>query len=230
MRYSFEEVAMEAHVEQQTSTVQRSTLPLYNLGCGGAGALGLERTLRRIPGVRHVYVNPATEMAYVAYDAAQVDVPALTSAVKRAGYGAPGMRSTPQICSAPLSPAQTIQHLDSHIPVPATNAYPAIRHSSFTFNGANSMISFVKSRKGMVLLAVVAIAGYYLATAHTAHVTSYLPYALILLCPLMHLFMHGGHGNHAGHESGTLTQIDSTDHDHTQQGHTQQGHTEKFSR
>lgn len=104
---------MEAHVEQQASAVQRSTLPVYNLGCGGGGALGLERTLRRIPGVRHVYVNPATEMAYVAYDAAQVDVPALTTAVKRAGYGAPSMRSTPQICSAPLSPSQTIQQLDS---------------------------------------------------------------------------------------------------------------------
>lgn len=87
------------------------------------------------------------------------------------------------------------------------------------------MISFLTSRTGMALLAVVAIAGYYLATAHTAHVTSYLPCALFLLCPLMHLFMHGGHGKHADHEQGTLAQLDNTEHDHTHQGHTQQGHT-----
>jgi hypothetical protein len=103
-----------------------------------------------------------------------------------------------------------------------SSSNPAIQ---FMFKGANSMISFLTSRTGMVLLAVVAIAGYYLATAHTAHVTSYLPYALFLLCPLMHLFMHGGHGKHAAHEPGTLAQLDSAEHDHTQQGHTQQGHT-----
>lgn len=45
--------------------------------------------------------------------------------------------------------------------------------------------------------------GLYLLTQHTAHVVGALPYALILLCPLMHFFMpgmHGGHGGHGGHE------------------------------
>lgn len=74
---------MEAHVEQQASAVQRATLPVYNLGCGGGGALGLERTLRRMPGVLYAYVNPATEMAYVAYDGAEVDVSSLVGAIER---------------------------------------------------------------------------------------------------------------------------------------------------
>jgi hypothetical protein len=26
-----------------------------------------------------------------------------------------------------------------------------------------------------------------------------LPWLLILACPLMHVFMHGGHGGHGGH-------------------------------
>jgi hypothetical protein len=26
----------------------------------------------------------------------------------------------------------------------------------------------------------------------------WLPFAIFLLCPLMHLFMHGGHGGHGG--------------------------------
>jgi hypothetical protein len=26
-----------------------------------------------------------------------------------------------------------------------------------------------------------------------------LPYALVLLCPILHLLMHGSHGGHSGH-------------------------------
>ena len=42
-----------------------------------------------------------------------------------------------------------------------------------------------------------AIALFYLLTEHQAHLFGWLPYLLILACPLMHLFMHGGH--HHGH-------------------------------
>ena len=41
-----------------------------------------------------------------------------------------------------------------------------------------------------------AIILYFLITEHGAHVVPYLPFALLLLCPLMHIFMHGGHGGH----------------------------------
>lgn len=52
------------------------------------------------------------------------------------------------------------------------------------------------SRTTLALLAFVAIAGFFLLTEHTAHVFGALPFLLILACPLMHLFMHGGHGGH----------------------------------
>jgi len=61
-----------------------------------------------------------------------------------------------------------------------------------------SLSQFFKSRTGLVCLAFLAIAAFYLITEHTAHVFGVLPYALLLLCPLMHLFMHGGHGDHSG--------------------------------
>jgi len=36
---------------------------------------------------------------------------------------------------------------------------------------------------------------------HRAHILGAVPYLLLLACPLMHLFMHGGHGRHAsGHD------------------------------
>jgi hypothetical protein len=46
----------------------------------------------------------------------------------------------------------------------------------------------------------VLVIGYFLVTEHRAHTVQYLPFLLLLACPLMHLFHgHGGHGGH-GHE------------------------------
>lgn len=64
-----------------------------------------------------------------------------------------------------------------------------------------SISQFFKSRTGLVLLAFLAIAAFYLITEHTAHVFGVLPYALLLLCPFLHLFMHGGHGGHGDHSN-----------------------------
>ncbi|SDY41024.1 DUF2933 domain-containing protein [Pseudomonas sp. NFIX28] len=44
-------------------------------------------------------------------------------------------------------------------------------------------------------LGFLAIGGYFLFTEHRAHVVPYLPYLLLLACPLMHFFMHRGHGH-----------------------------------
>ena len=60
--------------------------------------------------------------------------------------------------------------------------------------------SFLRSRTGLVVLAFLAIATFYLVTEHTAHFFGLLPYGLLLLCPILHLFMHGSHGGHGGHE------------------------------
>jgi len=39
------------------------------------------------------------------------------------------------------------------------------------------------------------IAGFFLVAEHRAHVYPYLPFLLLLACPLLHLFHgHGGHG------------------------------------
>ena len=68
---------------------ERVTLPIYNLGCGGGGALTVERTLTKTPGVARAYVNPATEMAYVEYDQALAQPGDLVAAIARAGFGPP---------------------------------------------------------------------------------------------------------------------------------------------
>lgn len=56
-----------------------------------------------------------------------------------------------------------------------------------------------RSRSGLVFLGFAAIAGFFLWEEHKAHILGILPYALLLLCPLMHLF-HGGHGDHGSED------------------------------
>ena len=70
----------------------RITLPIDNLRCGGA--LTIERALIRTPGVVHVYVNPAIEMAYVEYDPSLTDSDHLVAAIERTGFraGVPSIR------------------------------------------------------------------------------------------------------------------------------------------
>lgn len=58
------------------------------------------------------------------------------------------------------------------------------------------------SKSKLVLIGFLVVAGYFLVTEHRAHVVPYLPYLLILACPLMHIFMHGGHGGHQHGNSG----------------------------
>ncbi len=69
-----------------------------------------------------------------------------------------------------------------------------------------SFSQWLWSRSGLTLIASLAIAAFFLITEHTAHFFGFLPYALLLLCPLLHLFMHHGHGDsapggHADHQA-----------------------------
>jgi hypothetical protein len=57
---------------------------------------------------------------------------------------------------------------------------------------------FRNARGILLLLAAVAVAAY-LVIWHGAHLAAALPILLLLACPLLHLFMHGGHGGHGGH-------------------------------
>jgi hypothetical protein len=50
-------------------------------------------------------------------------------------------------------------------------------------------------RGGWVFLGFLLIAGYFLWTEHRAHFIEFLPFVLLLACPLLHLFhRHGEHG------------------------------------
>ena len=62
-------------------------------------------------------------------------------------------------------------------------------------DGSNGM----KSKAKWVFIGFAVIAAYFLILEHKAHLSGYLqywPFLLVLACPLLHLFMHGGHGGH----------------------------------
>ena len=53
---------------------------------------------------------------------------------------------------------------------------------------------------GWVLMTGIAL--FFLWEEHEAHIIGALPYALLLLCPIIHLFMQRGHGGHGGGGAG----------------------------
>lgn len=55
---------------------------------------------------------------------------------------------------------------------------------------------WLESPVNLIFAVFFTITAYFLLTEHTAHVFGLLPYALLLLCPFLHLFMHGKHGHH----------------------------------
>ena len=61
----------------------------------------------------------------------------------------------------------------------------------------NPHVSFWRTWPGVCAMVLVAALLFFLVTEHTAHFFGVLPFAFILVCPVMHFFMHKGHGANA---------------------------------
>jgi hypothetical protein len=55
-----------------------------------------------------------------------------------------------------------------------------------------------KSRVNWIFIGFFLIAGFFLFTEHRAHLLGALPFVLLALCPLLHIFGHGGHDHGTG--------------------------------
>jgi hypothetical protein len=55
------------------------------------------------------------------------------------------------------------------------------------------------------------VAGFFLWEEHRAHLLGALPYVLLLVCPVVHMFMHRGHGGHGGHHTHSTTRTPTDD-------------------
>src|SRR5262245_46499027 len=91
---------------------ERITLPISNLGCGGA--LAVEQALTQVSGVAQAYVNPLTEMAYIVYDPALANAEQLRDVIERMGYGAPlseARQKRQPTSAAPVATRRQVHHL-----------------------------------------------------------------------------------------------------------------------
>ena len=61
---------------------------------------------------------------------------------------------------------------------------------------SNKPRSFWSTPSGWAALGLIGAASYFLLMEHTQHFFQFLPFLILLLCPLMHVFMHGSHGKH----------------------------------
>ena len=52
----------------------------------------------------------------------------------------------------------------------------------------------------LVLVAFLAVLGFFLVTEHRAHLFGVLPYLFLFACPLFHLIFHRHHGSHDAHD------------------------------
>ena len=75
-------------------------------------------------------------------------------------------------------------------------------------NATNDQPPYWKSRSGIALIMLALVVAFYLLREHWAHVLGNWPYLLLLLCPLMHLFGHGGHGRHGHNDMDQATPDD----------------------
>jgi len=81
------DIAAPAAEIKQSAGTQRVMLSLSGMHCASCASL-IERSLRRVPGVKEGNVNFATEKAAVLFDATATNQAALIAAVQQAGYQA----------------------------------------------------------------------------------------------------------------------------------------------
>jgi hypothetical protein len=75
-----------------------------------------------------------------------------------------------------------------------------MQHNHEHYHLPESHTRWWKSPTGIACLFFMVATGYFLFMEHRAHIVPYLPYLIILLCPLMHIFHHRGHGHHKKEE------------------------------
>ena len=70
-------------------------------------------------------------------------------------------------------------------------------------------VSFWRTWPGVCAILLGAALIFFLVTEHTAHFFGALPFGILLLCPLLHMFMHKGHGSYGGSDEPKPTDTNS---------------------
>ena len=75
-------------------------------------------------------------------------------------------------------------------------------------HGTEPATPFWRTKGGIALIMLAVIGLFYVAREHYGHLSQALPYLILLLCPLMHLFGHN-HGRHSHQDREDSTKPDN---------------------
>lgn len=67
------------------------------------------------------------------------------------------------------------------------------------------------SLHGLIAVSLIVAALYFILVEHAEHTLPYLPFLILALCPLMHVFMHKSHSGHR-HEKGSAASLEDAYH------------------
>jgi len=84
-------------------------------------------------------------------------------------------------------------------------------HDHDAYHQPETRPAWLRTPSGIACLFFLGAGAYFLLTEHTAHVVPYLPWLILLLCPLMHLFHHGGHSHGSGSADASVDPKDRGD-------------------
>jgi hypothetical protein len=70
-------------------------------------------------------------------------------------------------------------------------------------NAQARLTDFLKSSSGLLTLTLLVVGVLFVVATYGDILLHWLPYGLILLCPLIHLLLHRGHSGHKNHSDHT---------------------------
>lgn len=132
-------------------SIAHLNLPILGMTCGSCVGR-VEKALKAVPGVREVTVNIATERASVVA-ASTVPVPALASAVQKAGYAV--AEESVELSISGMTCASCVGRVEK-----ALKAVPGVKHAEVNLATERAQISFDAGLPPERLVAAVVKAGY----------------------------------------------------------------------
>ncbi|KQO28861.1 copper-transporting ATPase [Acidovorax sp. Leaf84] len=145
-------------------SIAHLNLPILGMTCGSCVGR-VEKALKAVPGVREVTVNIATERASV-IAASTVPVPALTAAVKKAGYAV--AEESVELVIGGMTCASCVGRVEK-----ALKAAPGVKHAEVNLATERAQVRFDAGLPLERLVAAVVKAGYEAQVADTSTSTEH---------------------------------------------------------
>ena len=129
-------------------------IPLTGMSCANC-ALAIERTVKKVPGVKAAAVNFATEQASLSFDPDQVQVEKLVEKIQDAGYGV--AKATVDIPVTGMTCANCAMTIERTL----KRKVPGVMNASVNFASERATVEYIPSLTGLdEMIQAIEKAGY----------------------------------------------------------------------